>query len=505
MFAFFEYIRELFSALFRNIGRNLEYLFVKPFANLDNDIGEYASVFENYMPQFGFLGWLFFVLFIIAILAIIGSIGYLVYLLVRKIVKFHVKHVSKEKLISQVQELNAQLYKAVQEKNEILKLKVDSLNLPPGENGEDVDSAVASVFPKLAAIDAAYKDIDTSIVMEEVDSNIGLKELTQRFRGFAASQMGLYYDLATVRTFFAAMGTSKIIILEGISGTGKTSLPYAVGKFINRDVAICSVQPSWRDRTELIGYYNEFTKKFNESEFLKAVYESAYRKDNNLLILDEMNLARIEYYFAEFLSIMEMPNTNEWLIEVTKTNSKDNPNLIKTGKLLIPQNLWFIGTANNDDSTFTITDKVYDRAISMSLNTKGVRFDAHYEESLNISYEYLNKLFEEAYTNYPISEGLLAKFTKLDTFITGKFQIAFGNRIMKQLKLFVPVYVACGGSEIEALDFIFTSKVLKKFSSLNLAFLHEELKQLTTQFDKLFGKGSLKLASAQVEQYIKNS
>ncbi|MGB4126996.1 MAG: hypothetical protein WBK92_02350, partial [Bacilli bacterium] len=73
-----------------------------------------------------------------------------------------------------------------------------------------------------------------------------------------------------------------------------------------------------------------------------------------------MNLARIEYYFAEFLSIMEMPNPQEWYVEVTKTADEMNPVQLVNGKLLIGQNIWFFGTANNDDSTFTITDKVYD-------------------------------------------------------------------------------------------------------------------------------------------------
>ena len=137
-----------------------------------------------------------------------------------------------------------------------------------------------------------------------------------------SSRLGiLYIDLMCLT---CGDGHLKIITRR-ISGTGKTSLPYSLGKFFLNDVAICSVQPSWRDRTELIGYYNEFTKKFNESEFLRAIYEASYRKDVNIIILDEMNLARIEYYFAEFLSIMEMPNPQEWIVEVTKTTDDMNP------------------------------------------------------------------------------------------------------------------------------------------------------------------------------------
>jgi len=225
----------------------------------------------------------------------------------------------------------------------------------------DKTSVVIDTFPKLGAVDLKYKDKDTDFITPVLDREITLEQIAVRYRYFAASQLGLFYDIDLVRVLFAAMGTVKIIILEGISGTGKTSLPYSLGKFFLNDVAICSVQPSWRDRTELIGYYNEFTKKFNESEFLRAIYEASYRKDVNIVILDEMNLARIEYYFAEFLSIMEMPNPQEWYVEVTKTADEMNPVQLVNGKLLIGQNIWFFGTANNDDSTFTITDKVYDR------------------------------------------------------------------------------------------------------------------------------------------------
>ena len=204
-----------------------------------------------------------------------------------------------------------------QEKNKILDLKVQYLGLSSPEEmkkNQEVIAETSSRFPKLTSVDVEYKDSSEEIPDVE---GLSLEELCNSFRGFAASQLKLYYKIDTIRQLFAGMATSKLIILEGISGTGKTSLPYALGKFFSHDAAICSVQPSWKDRSELLGYYNEFTKKFNETEFLRAVYESTYRKDLDLIVLDEMNLARIEYYFAEFLSMMEMPNVNDWLIEIS--------------------------------------------------------------------------------------------------------------------------------------------------------------------------------------------
>ena len=103
-----------------------------------------------------------------------------------------------------------------------------------------------------------------------------LEEICINFRNYAASKLGLYYELEVMKQVFASFGAAKMLILQGISGTGKTSIPYAFGQFIQNPSVICSVQPSWRDRTELFGYYNDFTKKYTETDFLKTLYESPW-------------------------------------------------------------------------------------------------------------------------------------------------------------------------------------------------------------------------------------
>jgi len=82
----------------------------------------------------------------------------------------------------------------------------------------------------------------------------------------------------------------------------------------------------------------------------------------------------------------------------------------------------------------------------------------------------------------------LEKFQILDKYIQQNFKVAFGNRIMGQVHKFVPVYVACGGTEEEGLDYIFAYKILRKFENLNLAFLQNELDTLVSQIKKIFGK-----------------
>ena len=344
-------------------------------------------------------------------------------------------------------------------------------------------------FPKLITIDFDYRNYQFPEMSEE-ERTMTLEQLVKRFRNFAAGKLRLFYSFRTLALFFAGMGTTHFAILEGISGTGKTSLPYAFGKFFKSRSPIVAVQPSWKDRSELIGYLNEFTKRFNESAFLEELYTCAKHKEPMILVLDEMNLARIEYYFADFLSIMEMPNRDEWIIEIINTNMEGDPILLDHGKFMIPKNVWFLGTANNDDSTFLITDKVSDRAMSMSLNKKTVAFEPEFDaDSITMTSEYFEKLFDDACTKYSISEETLQKLANVDKYMITNFKISFGNRIMKQIKRFVPCYMGCGGEEYEAVDHLLTRKILHKLEALNISFIKNELKGLLTVLDKEFGKG----------------
>ena len=503
MSAYFQYLREMIIAFFRDLGHFFYKGIVSPWSDVGNNFSNYHSIFANYKNDFHFGGWLFYVLFLIFFVALIGAILFGLYLLIRKYVRFVKKELDKDELRKQVERLNYELYSATQEKDKILNLKTAYMGLKP-EDGQakEVIEEVSSRFPKLISVDNNYKGRDTSIMPKE---GLSLEELCNSFRNYAASKLGLYYTIDIVRQVFAGMATSKLIILEGISGTGKTSLAYAIGKFFSFDSAIIPVQPSWKDRSELLGYYNEFTKKFNETEFLKSLYVSTYRKDLDVIVLDEMNLARIEYYFAEFLSVMEMREKDSWVLDLIPTVDANDPKNLVEGKLLIPQNVIFFGTANNDDSTFTISDKVYDRAISLFFEDKGRPFEAENQEPISIPYSQLESLYNDAKKQFTISEQMLAKFEELDNFVIRKFKLAFGNRIMKQLESFVPTYIACGGSELEAFDFIFTNKILKKFESLNIAFLKDELEELSAYLDKLYGKNKFPKAQEFIKTLLKNN
>ena len=277
-----------------------------------------------------------------------------------------------------------------------------------------------------------------------------------------------------------------------------------MGKFFQNDATIVSVQPSWRDRTELFGYFNEFSKRFNETDVLRRVYESSYNDDVNVIILDEMNIARVEYYFAEMLSIMEMPDPDEWRIELVPSAWENDPQHLQDGKLLIPQNIWYVGTANNDDSTFSVSDKVYDRAFTINIDNKGMPFDAPDVEPRQISYSYVTSLYEKAVEEHPLAQEYLDKLEALDSYVIKKFRVAFGNRIVKQMTIFVPVYVACGGDILEAIDHVLVTKIFRKFDSLNLSLIRDEIKGLINYLNTLFGKDTMVESIAYLERLQKS-
>jgi len=491
----------------------------------------YFEQLNIYKNEFGVLGWILCVIAFILTFAVWAILLFMIVLLVRKYVRFRKSLVGNEDLLEEIADLHRDVLRLTEEKARIMSLKVGNASgMSPEEiallldgraavegapagttvapnaaapsDGGDANKAVDMTqkrFFRLSGVDEKYE----YYTAPEYDNSVTLEQFCDDIRHFACSRMRLYYEIKTIRLMIAGLASTKLILLQGISGTGKTSLPYMMGKFFKNDTTIAAVQPSWRDRTELFGYFNEFTKKFNETEVLKRIYESGYNDDINVIVLDEMNIARVEYYFAEMLSVLEMPDPSEWKIELVPSSWPSDPKLLDEGRLCIPQNVWYIGTANNDDSTFAVSDKVYDRALVINLDTKGLPFDCPVVEPKNISYSHIASLYKEAIAAHPVSQQSLDNIAKLDLYVIQHFRVAFGNRIMKQLNLFVPVYVGCGGTELEGVDYLLATKVFRKFEALNLGLIRDEIRGLVTYMDTLFGKNVMKECYAYLERLQK--
>lgn len=289
------------------------------------------------------------------------------------------------------------------------------------------------------------------------------------------SRLHLSYTEEDIATFVAGLGTTKLSILQGMSGTGKTSLPKIFAEALHARCEIVEVESSWRDKNELLGYYNEFSKNYTPKKFTQALYRAKLNPETlTFIVLDEMNLSRIEYYFSDFLSLMENePDKRELrLLNVSLARIENGEKIPYKGlfeghTLKIPGNVWFIGTANRDESTFEISDKVYDRAHTMNFNKRAAKV-LYYNDPIPkrfLPVDVLEELFAQAKAtvkfnidNYPV----IGEVEKL----LAPYNISFGNRIAMQMENFVDVYCSCFAMSEDvvhnAVERILLSKVVSK-------------------------------------------
>ena len=299
------FLYEVLSIVFRGIGKIFSGLFdgVKTIFS----ISYYKKIISFYSKELNISEWVLTVILLVILLLIILLIGYIIYYLFKKYITFRKKLVNQESLLEEINSLNDQVESLVKENEKIAdiysgitpnshgSLTTDtnaSSEITPtvGENGEvetteEDDVADEDIrFPQLYRLDKL--NAKTKIV--NYNNTQTLPELIDDFRCFSASQLHLYYNEDLLRVFFGGLACGKMLIFQGISGTGKTSLAYAWSKFNKSDPCISSVQPSWRDRTDFFGYINEFTKRFNETGALVELYRALYDDRCHTIVLEEV-------------------------------------------------------------------------------------------------------------------------------------------------------------------------------------------------------------------------
>ena len=364
---------------------------------------------------------------------------------------------------------------------------------------EEDPNAKIAIFPTLEESDKKFEGYDANQVYPEAPS---LDVIAEKFQAYIATVHKIYFDIDLVRAYIAGLATSKIVLLEGLSGTGKSTLPRRFMEFIGGDSEFIPVQSTWKDRADLIGYYNDFTSNFKETRFLKTLYESNYTTDKmSTVVLDEVNLSRIEYYFADFISAMEYPVDMRYVELMQPAKGRKMPKLIGDGRLHVSENTYFVGTANKDESTYTITERVYDRAIVINFEQKHFPIETEsVTEPIKISYKQFDKLVNDAKSN---ENGLLnadekAKFEELYNFINDNFDVQVGDRVFAQLDTFTSVFAACGGSKFRALDVMFANKFVRKLTNIFDDGMAENLDKLVSLIDTNFGKENFVESTKQI-------
>lgn len=372
--------------------------------------------------------------------------------------------------------------RALEKNNQILSARLNDL----GKTVDDLTQSQQSEkpFPQMAWMDSAStadwikdrKAKELSLPEQDVPDLKKFSVELQHRIAQAEEGATLHFRLEDIQLLIAGLAMSQLHIFQGISGTGKTSLAKAFAKAVGGHCTDIAVQAGWRDRDDLLGHYNAFEKRFYERDCLQGLYRAqtaAYKDRCNIILLDEMNLSRPEQYFAEFLSALEKNDPRDRLISLSESQLPNAPALLVEGRRIrVPHNVWFVGTANHDETTNEFADKTYDRAHVMTIPRHEAGFKVEPKPKkvepkpkASFSYGSLIERFDAAVTqNADEVSELLAELTTgpLTSILQDRFDLGWGNRLERQAMRFVPVYMAAGGRKEDALDHLLASRVFRR-------------------------------------------
>lgn len=245
------------------------------------------------------------------------------------------------------------------------------------------------------------KEADPTMVYEKKEIDLNEQEIVELVSSYMKSK-GFYYDKQDIINFVFSLKTKPFVILSGISGTGKTKIVQWFAESLgateeNGQFTLIPVRPDWSDSSDLLGYVN-IQGEFQERPLIQVLKKATENPDKPyFVVLDEMNLARVEYYFSDFLSVIE---SRRWEERVCVTSAV-LPESIVGDRITIPSNVYVIGTINMDETTHPLSKKVLDRANTIEFNQ--VKLD---------SFEFLMDA-EEVQAKCVSNSSLTAKFLHL--------------------------------------------------------------------------------------------
>lgn len=326
----------------------------------------------------------------------------------------------------------------------------------------DVNKGLADDLKGLVKEEAPVKEeVTTSDFINEVQRVMEKEELI--------------YDLKDFAKFDIAAKTSSIVILSGMSGTGKSRLvkvySEALGVNEYNGLKFIPVSPSWTDDADLLGYVDYQSNLYREAdtELVSFLKEASEHKDRKYIVcFDEMNLAKVEHYFSQFISILEnevgdkILNVYNAALESKLYNSNIYPSKIDIGS-----NVIFVGTVNIDESTLILSDKVLDRASVMKLNTQ--------------SFGHLKNVIKD----FALTDREVDFFEKLNEVLSSQNpRMGIGYRIVTQANKYVGESVKDGILSLsEAIDSLVSQRIITK--------LRGSEEQIGALVGKVLGNGSI--------------
>lgn len=219
-------------------------------------------------------------------------------------------------------------------------------------------------------VTATFKKIDKNkfeiIMNKEGEKEMTIKDQITAIKTYIAAK-GFNYDGSLIENFYLGLKSKPFVILAGTSGTGKTRLVKLFSEAIQAKYLPVPVRPDWSDSSDLLGH-KDLNGNFVKGAIIDFIKDAIDDKTTPyILCLDEMNLARVEYYMSDILSVIETREfdenkkiTSKPLVSKEYCRSSNGRN--EYGELQFPGNLYIVGTVNMDETTFPFSKKVLDRA-----------------------------------------------------------------------------------------------------------------------------------------------
>ncbi|TGB03512.1 McrB family protein [Halobacillus salinus] len=348
-----------------------------------------------------------------------------------------------------------------------LYIPYNSNNLPTEQQLQQDLKAMTDIYETYIQKESGEVAEDSSDGIDEMSE----KKVLEHIHSYIKNK-GFYYEVDDVKNVYVSLRTKPFVILSGISGTGKTRMVELFAESVgasedNGQYTLIPVRPDWSDGSDLLGY-TDIQGVFQEGPITKAILKA--NENPNIpyfVVLDEMNLARVEYYFSDFLSVIE---SRKWQGDTIETSL-----LLNEGDytLTIPENLYIIGTVNMDETTHPFSKKVLDRANTIEFNQVHLNWlDFMEEEGLaTVPVTLSNSRMRASYLKlkdaYPAHKELIkevtAELVKVNQLLE-PIQAHVGYRVRDEI-CFYAIYSRFLLSVDDALDFQFHQKILPRLTA----------------------------------------
>lgn len=366
---------------------------------------------------------------------------------------------------------------------------------------QDIMSREIEGYESVTADRTDIREIDgfSSEKLIQIDVSEKNDELIINSMDYYSQRDGLYYSMRDFVNFHTAMKCNNLVILSGLSGTGKSQLVeiYAKALGIEDRLLVIPVRPSWNDDADLIGYVDlvHMVYRSSETRFVDFLVNAQNNTDKMYIVcFDEMNLARVEHYFSQFISILERQKKELHLYDEQYVGKLENsdyyPNKIKIG-----DNIRFVGTVNTDESTYHFSDKVLDRANVIQLNVMNYATEWRnkpYAVKHPVTWsadEYAKLVVKKTAQNPTRIHELLWDIHQLMQSAGAKYGI--GPRIVKSIDAYIdnlPEHVIDGFDKKEALDYQVVQRVLTKVRGAESQLRSIVNKNSSSNFYQIFDK-----------------